>query len=217
MFITFEGLDGSGKTTIISKLHHQLVKDYPFLEMVFTREPGGENVPEAEKLREIILNNETKLSHVSEALLYSASRRMHLERVVWPALKSNKLVICDRYIDSFYAYQGFARGLGYDYAKSLTELVIEKTYPDITFFFDISPEESRKRREANRLVIDRLENEKQAFHEKVYNGYQTLINEEPNRFMIVDATKTPDEVFYDVYNQLINSHQFKEYIKNYAK
>ncbi|WP_036453006.1 dTMP kinase [Mycoplasma buteonis] len=215
MFITFEGLDGSGKTTILNKIYHKLLVEYPNLKIVKTREPGGENVPEAEKLREMILHNNTKLSNESEALLYTACRRMHLEKLVWPSLAEGKIVFCDRYLDSFFAYQGFARGLGYDFVKQLSDLVVKNTYPDLTIFFDISPQEARERREGNRLIIDRLEKEKEDFHKKVYNGYQTLINEQPNRFLIVDASKTADEVFKDVYNALISNPKFQQYLKQH--
>ncbi|WP_338044330.1 dTMP kinase [Mycoplasma nasistruthionis] len=117
MFISFEGLDGSGKTTITHKLEAAMQSLYPHLNVIWTREPGGTNIKEAEKIREIILDKDHELSPVAEALLYSASRRIHLEKVIWPALKNNDFVICDRYVDSFFAYQGYARNLGIDFAK----------------------------------------------------------------------------------------------------
>lgn len=216
MFISFEGLDGSGKTTIITKLVNKIEKEYPRLKYILTREPGGKNVPEAEKLREIILHPETNISDISEALLYSASRRMHLEKVIWPALENNILVLCDRYVDSFYAYQGFARNLGLDYVRKMTELVIDGTMPDITIFFNISPEKSKERREKNRLIVDRLEKEQNVFHEKVYHGYLELVREEPQRFISVDASLTANEVFEIVWTELNRHPKFQEYIQKYA-
>ncbi|QGZ97897.1 dTMP kinase [Mycoplasma sp. NEAQ87857] len=214
MFISFEGLDGSGKTTIIGKVSQKLIKDYPFLNIVSTREPGGKDIKEAEKIREIILDPNSLLSPVAEALLYTTSRRIHLERVIWPALAKNEVVLCDRYVDSFYAYQGFARNLGYRFVKDMTHFAIEKTMPDITIFFEITPEETLMRRESNRLIKDRLENEELDFHHNVYEGYHQIIEEDPNRFVIVDANLTIDQVFDQVYNQIINHPKFKEYLAN---
>ncbi|WP_027332680.1 dTMP kinase [Mycoplasmopsis gallinarum] len=213
MFITFEGADGSGKTTIISKLAEKLKKEFPNLDLLLTREPGGKDLREAEKIREIILDSNNKFSPVVEAILYSASRRIHLEKVIWPALKNNKIVICDRYIDSFYAYQGFARDLGLDYVQNLTNLVIDNTIPDLTFFFDISPTESQKRRENNRLIHDRLEQESIDFHQKVYDGYLTLAKQEPKRFIIIDATQSIEQVLEQTFNALKNNSKFIEFLK----
>lgn len=213
MFITFEGADGSGKTTIISKLSERLKKEFPNLDLLLTREPGGKDLREAEKIREIILDSNNKFSPVVEAILYSASRRIHLEKVIWPALKNNKIVICDRYIDSFYAYQGFARDLGLDYVQNLTNLVINNTIPDLTFFFDISPTESQKRRENNRLIHDRLEQESIDFHQKVYDGYLTLAKQEPKRFIIIDATQSIEQVLEQTFNALKNNSKFIEFLK----
>ncbi|MEE3928557.1 dTMP kinase [Mycoplasmopsis ciconiae] len=215
MFITFEGLDGSGKTTIISKVISFFNEKYPKLNYVLTREPGGKDSKEAERIREIILDKESKLSSVTEALLYSASRRIHLEDVIWPALKENKLVFCDRYIDSFYAYQGNARDLGMKFVESITELVIDKTYPDIVVFFDITPSECKKRRQQNRLVQDRLDDETEAFHVKVYEGYKKLIQNNPSRYVIIDATQNVEKVFEQTIQKITNNPKFKEYMSKY--
>lgn len=214
MFLTFEGLDGSGKTTIINKLVDYLIAKYPKLNLVLTREPGGKDIPEAEKIRELILNKSSNLSPQTEALLYTASRRIHLENVIWPALKAKKLVLCDRYIDSFYAYQGNARSLGMDFVKTITELVIEKTYPDLTVFFDINPKESKKRRLDSRIIFDRLDDETETFHNKVYEGYLKMIKEKPHRYLIIDATKSIGEVLDSLIQKLTNHPVFKRYIEN---
>ncbi|EFF41332.1 dTMP kinase [Mycoplasmopsis alligatoris] len=215
MFITFEGLDGSGKTTIIEKFLENILEKFPNLKYVLTREPGGKDIVEAEKIREIILDKKSQLSSVTEALLYSASRRIHLESVIWPALENNHLVLCDRYVDSFYAYQGYARSLGVEYVEELTKLVIDKTMPDITIFFDINPADSKKRRLANRLVHDRMDDETEAFHNKVYGGYLKIIEKEKSdRFIIVDASKSIDEVLEQVNQKLLAHKKFKEFIQN---
>ncbi|UUD36387.1 dTMP kinase [Mycoplasmopsis citelli] len=216
MFITFEGLDGSGKTTIINKLMQFLQTKFNLSNIVLTREPGGQGLAEAEKIREIILDSSSDLSAVAEAMLYSTSRRIHLEKVIWPALQSGKLVLCDRYIDSFYAYQGFARSLGYDYVKALTELVIDKAYPDITIFFNLTPQQAKIRRNSTRLVEDRMEQEKATFHESVYNGYWTLIKENPSRYLIIDASLSEEEVFDQVINKLMEHPQFKDFLSKHA-
>ncbi|WP_027121354.1 dTMP kinase [Mycoplasma leonicaptivi] len=213
MFITFEGLDGSGKTTIINELTNKLHNEIPYLKIILTREPGGKGLNEAERIREIILDKTSELSPVAEAMLYSTSRRIHLEKVIWPGLKKNQLVLCDRYIDSFYAYQGFARGLGYSFVKSLTNLIIDNAIPNITIFFDATPEQCLQRRQKSRLLHDRLEQEDISFHHKVYNGYKQLINEDRERFIIVDAMGTPEEVTNDVFNKLLNHSGFKKYLK----
>ncbi|MBN4083709.1 dTMP kinase [Mycoplasma sp. CSL10137] len=213
MFITFEGLDGSGKTTILSKLI-TLIKDrFPNIDFLVTREPGGKDLKEAERIREIILDSSSDLSPVAEAMLYSTSRRIHLEKVIWPALKNKRLVFCDRYIDSFYAYQGFARELGYKFVKDLTNLIIDNAIPDLTIFLDITPEKSKERRSKTRLVEDRLELENIDFHKKVYLGYKQIINEDPKRFIVVDASGTLEDVTNEIFNLLIKNEKFINYLK----
>ncbi|WP_406614014.1 dTMP kinase [Mycoplasma corogypsi] len=215
MFITFEGLDGSGKTTIINMIVNQISIDFPHLKHIFTREPGGKDLKEAERIREIILDPESDLSSIAEAFLYTTSRRIHLEKVVWPALNENKIVFCDRYVDSFYAYQGFARGLGLDYVKAITNLAIDNTMPEITVFFDITPSESRTRIQKSRLIEDRLEKEKEDFHNKVYLGYKEIIISEPNRFIVVNARNEIDQVFQEVYSKLLQHPNFINYLNKF--
>lgn len=216
MFITVEGLDGSGKTTVLNKLVNFLNEKFPHLNLILTREPGGKDLKEAEKIREIILDSANDLSPVAEAMLYSTSRRIHLEKVVWPALKKKALVFCDRYIDSFYAYQGFARNLGYQYVKTLTELVIDGAIPNLTIFFDLTPEEAQLRRNQSRLIVDRMEQEQIDFHHKVYNGYRELIKETPERFLIIDASKSEEQVFEEVKEKLLDHQLMKDYLNQNA-
>ncbi|MFV8500048.1 dTMP kinase [Mycoplasma sp. VS424B] len=216
MFISFEGLDGSGKTTITQKLVVKLAEMHPEIGVIWTREPGGRGIREAEKIREIILDKSSELSPVAEALLYTTSRRIHLEKVIWPALEQGQIVVCDRYVDSFYAYQGYARELGIEFVKAITNIVINHTMPDITVFLDLTPEESKQRRESTRLVEDRMEQEKLEFHNLVYKGYQALIHEDPQRFMVIDATQTEEEVLQDIINQLHQHPKFIAYLEKHA-
>ncbi|WP_029906373.1 dTMP kinase [Mycoplasmopsis opalescens] len=217
MFITLEGPDGSGKTTLITRLMSELLNIMPNLEYVLTREPGGKGLKEAEKIREIILDKESNLSGVAEAMLYSTSRRIHLEKIIWPALKDDKLVLCDRYVDSFYAYQGYARNLGIDFVKNLTNLIIDNTMPDITIFLNITPQQSKKRLKTQRLIQDRMDTETVEFHQKVYDAYQKLISSDPDRFIIVNAANTIDEVFEETFKKLLAHPKLKQWLKKKNK
>lgn len=195
MFITFEGADGSGKTTALQKLVEYLNAKH--VNFVLTREPGSTISKENEKIRELIVSNESHLSDMAEAILFSADRRLHLERLIWPALKEGKHVLCDRYFDSTFAYQGAGRGLGIDKMIELQDVITEKTYPDLTFYFDLPVEES-VRRVNSRGDKNRLDNEGVEFVKKVHDGYHELIKRWPQRFVVIDASKTPDEVFEQV-------------------
>ena len=198
-FITFEGPEGAGKTSVINAIKEKL-KDEK--NVVFTREPGGIEI--AEKIREIILNpNYTEMHERTEALLYAAARAQHFFEKVEPALKVGKSVVCDRFIDSSLAYQGHARGLGINDVLSINEFAIGTKLPDLTLFFDIKPKEGIARINANRVdEINRLDQESIAFHEHVYEGYQLVIKQYPKRFKIIDASQPLDKVVDDVWTIL---------------
>ena len=192
MFITLEGPEGSGKTTAVEAAVKALeAKGY---QIVRTREPGG--TPIAEQIRNVILDKaNTNMDPRTEALLYAASRRQHLVEKVWPALKEGKIVICDRYLDSSLAYQGGARGLGVDNILTVNLFATENTYPDLTLLFDITPEEGLKRIAANAdREVNRLDLEKLDFHHKVRNTFLELAKSYPERFVIIDASKSREEV-----------------------
>lgn len=195
MFITFEGTDGSGKSTALNKIADYLQENN--INFVLTREPGTKISKENELLRELIVSMDSKLSDMSEALLFSADRRLHLEKLIWPSLKEGKLVICDRYIDSTFAYQGNGRGLGIEKMIELQEIVTDKTYPDLTIYFDVSPSISQQR-VTSRGEINRMEVGGVEFAQKVYDGYQKLVKMFPQRIRVVDASKSPEEVFNQV-------------------
>lgn len=190
LFITFEGPEGAGKTTVLQKIAERMAGQ----NVLFTREPGGIDI--AEKIREVILNKEhTAMHERTEALLYAAARAQHFFEKVEPALHDGKHVLCDRFIDSSLAYQGFARGIGVDEVKGINEFAIGERMPDVTIFFDIAPEEGLARiqaadeREKNRLDVEGL-----AFHRKVYEGYQQLIQTYPERIRVVNANAPVDDV-----------------------
>lgn len=198
MFITFEGPEGSGKSSVLDKVCHQLEHDG--FNVVKTREPGG--TPISEQIRNIILDkSNTNLEPRTEALLYAASRRQHLVEKIWPALKEGKIVLCDRYLDSSLAYQGNARGLGYENILSINNFATENTFPDLTILFDIQPELGLERisknsnREVNRLDLEKLD-----FHKKVREGFLELAKKYPERFYIVDASQPFLDVCLEVYD-----------------
>lgn len=197
-FITFEGPEGAGKTSVLEKMYYQF-KDEG-LDVIKTREPGGIKI--AEKIREIILNpTNTEMEERTEALLYAAARRQHLVEKVLPALEEGKIVLCDRFIGSSLAYQGYARGLGIEEVYEINKFAIKDTMPGLTLFFDLSPEKgleriaSSKQREKNRLDLENLH-----FHEKVYKGYQLLLNKFPNRFRTINADQSFQHVFNEAYS-----------------
>ena len=197
MFITFEGPDGSGKSTVIKEVYERLINDG--YSVILTREPGG--TPIAEKIRDIILDNSnTALDARTEALLYAASRRQHLVEKIWPAIKEGKIVLCDRFLDSSLAYQGEGRKLGIENILNVNLFATENTYPDLTLFFNISPKEGLKRvSKDKKRVADRLDNENANFHQTVYNGFLKVNSMYKDRIQVIDATKSLNEVIENAY------------------
>lgn len=197
MFITFEGPDGSGKSTVIKAVYERLINDG--YSVILTREPGG--TPIAEKIRDVILDNSnTALDARTEALLYAASRRQHLVEKIWPAIKEGKIVLCDRFLDSSLAYQGEGRKLGIENILNVNLFATENTYPDLTLFFNISPEEGLKRvSKDKKRVADRIDNENANFHQEVYNGFLKVNSMYKDRIQVIDATKSLNEVIENAY------------------
>lgn len=187
MFITLEGPEGSGKTSVTKILIAELTKRG--YDVLFTREPGG--TPIAEQIRDIILDKKnTLLDARAEALLYAASRRQHLKEKVWPALEEGKIVICDRYLDSSLAYQGGARGLGVNEVLNINLFATEGSYPDLTLLFDVDPEIGLRRIKKNRSYeINRLDLEKLTFHQKVRQTFLELSIKYKDRYRIIDASQ----------------------------
>ncbi len=191
-FITVEGGEGAGKSTVLSLLKKHLQEDG--FDVLITREPGGIDI--AEKIREVILNRDhTMMDARTEALLYAAARRQHLVEKILPALETGKIVLCDRFVDSSLAYQGYARDLGMDEVFQINKFAISNHMPDLTLFFDIEPEFGLKRiaanenREQNRLDLENID-----FHNQVYQAYQLLIEKFPQRIRKINANLSIIEV-----------------------
>lgn len=192
-FITFEGPDGSGKSTIAKSVVSKLTElGY---EVVHTREPGGIDI--AEQIRNIILDpKNTAMDRKTEALLYAASRRQHLVERVFPALKQGKIVICERFLDSSLAYQGYGRQLGLKDVLGINLFATENTYPDLTIYLDVDEQEGLARLQ-DRTFKDRLDQESIEFHHRVKQGYKEVIETFKDRIKIVDASRSIEEVFDD--------------------
>ena len=191
-FITIEGSDGSGKSTQLKKIISYLEEKQ--VDLVVTREPGGTDVAEA--IRELILDPAyLQMTAKTEMLLYAAARAQHVEEKVLPALQAGKVVLSDRYVDSSIAYQAYGRGLG-DMVAQVNAIATGGLVPDLTIFLDLPPAVgmARKQQEENH-ELDRLEQEKLEFHQKVYEGYDALCKKEPERICRIDASGTIEEVF----------------------
>ena len=193
-FITFEGGEGTGKTTIINYISKYLNdKGYG---VVTTREPGGIDI--AEQIRSIILDvKNTKMDYRTEALLYAASRIQHLAEKVIPALNSGKIVLCDRYLDSSLVYQGIARNLGIDNVLKINMFALEYM-PNITFFIDVKPEICFKRLKDNNREMDRLDLENMDFHNMVYEGYKEIAKMYPSRIISIDGDRKIEDIIENI-------------------
>ena len=197
IFISIEGGDGAGKSTQINNIE-KFFSEKGFV-VVHTREPGGTSI--GEKLREILLDRDnSEMESVTEMLIYAASRAQHVREFITPALEKGEIVICDRYVDSSIAYQGFGRDLG-DKVVEVNNIATGGVMPDITFWLDIDPETGRQRA-AREGTPDRLESEKLAFHQKVREGYGALAEAYPERVKRVDASKTKEEIRDEIYEYL---------------
>ena len=189
MFITFEGIDGCGKTTQVELLKsHFEAKGY---EVISIREPGSTKI--SEQIREILLDSKnTELSSESETLLFASARAQIVKEVIIPSINENKIVLCDRFIDSTIAYQGYGRGMDLQNLDIINAFAIQNNYPDFTFFIDVSVEESKKR--LNSSNLDRMESTGDEFFNNVRNGYLELTKKYPKRIYLIDGTLTIDEI-----------------------
>ena len=208
LFITLEGPDGSGKSTVADILCKKLVDMN--IEVVHTREPGGIDI--AEQIRSIILDPKNiKMDSRTEALLYAASRRQHLVERVIPALKEKKLVLCERFLDSSIAYQGFARKIGEKEVKDINMFAIDEFMPSLTIYLDIDAKKGIKRIE-NRASKDRLDKESIKFHNNVVKGYRKIVDKNKSRIKIVNADQDLEKVVEDCMKIIIKYLYGKNYI-----
>lgn len=199
LFITVEGPDGAGKSTLIQRLEKKLQEELT-VPLVRTREPGGSEI--AEKIREVILDpKNTAMDDRTEALLYAASRRQHIMEKIKPSLAEGKVVLCDRFVDSSIAYQGAGRGIGVEEVATLNRFATEDLTPDITLYLDVDAQVGLNRiasKNSNREK-DRLELEAISFHNRVRNAYKVLLKKHPERIQLIDASQNADDVFNDAW------------------
>lgn len=188
IFVSFEGADGCGKTTAISLFTEELKK--LDLKVTLTREPGG--VPLGEAIRDVLLHTRSRMNPRTELLLFLASRSQVVDELIRPALDANDVVIADRFLDSSVAYQGYARGLGYDRVRQLCDYATEGLLPDVTYYLDIDLETGLKRRNVD--LADRIESEGLKLQAKVIAGYRKLAGLEPERIVTIDGRPDPTTV-----------------------
>ncbi|WP_227003875.1 dTMP kinase [Salicibibacter halophilus] len=195
-FITFEGGEGSGKTSVIPRIASRLEADGH--ETLVSREPGG--VASAEKIRHLLLSDEEEeLDRYTEVLLFAAARRQHLVEKIIPALEAGKIVLCDRYLDSSLVYQGYASGVGIEQVREINLFAVQHWLPDRTFFLDIPIEVGLARIAQNAREENRLDQKGRAFHEQVRNGYHLLATEAADRFRMINADASISHVEENIY------------------
>ena len=190
LFVTFEGGEGSGKTTLVKRLHQHLEKQG--ISSVVTREPGSTDV--GNTIRQIVLGPKFigKIANMTETLLFLSSRAQHIEELIEPSLNEGKIVLCDRFNDSTVVYQGLGRGLGFDEVRNICRLACHGVEPKLTFLLDIDPRDGLKRIPGE---ADRIEQEQISFHDMVRAGYLRLAKEEPERFCVLDGTDSKETLF----------------------
>lgn len=198
-FITFEGGECSGKTSIIESVKRVL--DEKGIEYICTREPGGIKI--AEQIRSVILDiNNTEMTSECETLLYAAARMQHLSERVIPALKEGKVVLCDRFLDSSLAYQGYARGIGMENVLKANSFALDYL-PELTIFIDVTPDVALKRLSQRHEKQDRLDLEKMDFHKRVYEGYHEVLKMYPDRVKRIDGNQSLEAVTKDCINAIL--------------
>ena len=205
--VTFEGGEGCGKSTQI-KLFTEFLKKSKF-RFVVSREPGG--TPVCEEIRKVLLSSKSEITSKAEFLLFSSARAQHVAEVVKPSLEQGKVVILDRFYDSSFAYQGYAGNLEVKEIEEITKFAIDGCVPDLTIIFDISYEDGIKRKNAdvNLKTLDRIESKGERYHNKVRAGYLQIAHDNPDRVVVLDATKTKEEIFEEVQDIFLERFNLK--------
>ncbi|MDR2568046.1 MAG: dTMP kinase [Mycoplasmataceae bacterium] len=205
-FITFEGPDGSGKSTILKMVGETLQQKFSNHSILLTREPGGTNNPIAEDIRNILLNKiEYKIDYHTEALLFAASRAQHVSDFIKPNLEKNAIVLCDRYIDSSIVYQGYGRKLGVENILKINEFAMQGVLPNVTFILMVKPEVGLERIFSNKTrEVNRIDKEKGGLHQMVYDAYRKIIDsDKTGRIIEIDASKDLPTVLEEVLAKLL--------------
>jgi len=198
-FITFEGIDFCGKSVQIDRLIARLKENQ--IPYILLREPGGTII--AEKIRDILLSKENeKMSPLTEYLLFSAARAQLIREKIMPALEKGKVVISDRYYDSSTAYQGYGRGIDVNTIHRVNSFATSSIKPNLTFFIDIDIEEMEKRKKQAHQKLDRMEDQKRTFFEKVRNGYLKIVKQESERFHVIDGKRTINSIAEEIWEQV---------------
>jgi dTMP kinase len=204
MFITFEGIEGCGKTTQVELLYAYLKNSGR--KVIKTREPGGTTF--GESLRNSFLNTGAKVYPLSELFVFMAMRAQHVDELILPALREDTIVLCDRFTDASYAYQGYGRGIDPGIIETLNKLVVKGIKPDLTIFLDC-PVEKGLTRKAKSASMDRFEKEELSFHGKIKKGYEKLVEEDPKRFFVINGTldiNTIHETISEKVEDLLKDH-----------
>jgi len=200
VLITFEGVEGSGKTTQMNMLHAHLIRMK--VDVVATHEPGGTRL--GEEIRRILLNPSFREMHpLTETVLYAADRAQHVYEVIKPALEAGKVVLCDRYLDSSLAYQGVARGVGLEGVRNLNEWITDDLYPDLTFLLEIPFRVGLKRLEKRNKAMDRMEGQPESFHQQVQEAYRTLAKFFPSRYVVLNGADKPENIHHRVMEEVM--------------
>lgn len=197
IFISFEGPEGSGKSSVLAKLKERFSNEG--IEITTTREPGGSII--SEQIRKIILNETNTLMDAwTEVLLYIAARRQHLVEKIFPEKNSKKIIICDRFSDSTLAYQGYGRKLDIKRINTIQDIAFDNFKPNLTILFNVKPEIGLQRiKERSKSEQNRLDNEDLSFHQLVYQGYQEIAKNNQDRIKVIDASKSFEQVLTETY------------------
>ncbi len=211
LFVTIEGTDFSGKSTLARNLR-LLFSGVPHR---FTREPGGS--PIAERLREVLLDPELDMDPWTEAYLYASARADHVRRKIRPGLESGQFVVCERFLDSSLAYQGYGRGLSVAAVRALNARAVEEVRPDLTFYLRLSSEERARRAQAADAPLDRIERMGSEFMQRVEEGFEELAVSEPDRIKVLDAGRTPEELAGMVGKEILALPEVREQVESYLQ